>query len=316
VELEIEIENDDNDFQNYPPTSYPGTTYSAPPPQNQTLPDSVTTDSAPPEPPNQSLTNPESTNSTTPPPATAPATNPTQAVSSTKSANPLPVLIALLFFGVGIFLVVYLLIRLILSLLKRRKVATNELENDIVTVSKLQVALFAHTPNLQSELSELALTVDTTTPEGLLELLQESALVLLRHSDTWSHVLSSSQSVNIEEAKTLFTQLSVEERSKFSAETLSNVGGRVRSQVPVMPDAQEDPAAYIVVTLLVGTADDHPLFGDIRSAETLNQALKKVASVRPEYLMTVELLWSPQSQDDSLTYDELLTEYTDMIQII
>jgi len=315
VELEIEIENDDNDFQDYPSTSYPGTT-SAPPPQNPTLPDSATTDSAPPAQPNQSLTNPGSTNNTTPPSATAPATNSTQAVNSTKSANPLPVFIVLLFFGVGIFLVVYLLIRLILSLLKRRKAATNELDNDIVTVSKLQVALFAHTPNLQSELSELALTVDTTTPEGLLELLQESALVLLRHSDTWSHLLSSSQSVNIEEAKTLFTKLSVEERSKFSAETLSNVGGRMRQKVAVMPDAQEDPAAYIVVTLLVGTADDHPLFGDIRSAETLNQALQKVASVRPDYLMTVELLWSPQSQDDSLTYDELLTEYTDMIQII
>jgi uncharacterized membrane protein len=50
-------------------------------------------------------------------------------------------------------------------------------------------------------------------------------------------------------------------------------------------------------------------------SETLKEALEKVASVRPDYLMTFELLWSPQVEADSLTYDELLTEYTDMLQI-
>jgi uncharacterized membrane protein len=192
---------------------------------------------------------------------------------------------------------------------------SNELDNDIVTVSKLQVALLAQTKNLQSQLSELTLTVDTNTSEGLLELLQESALVLLRNSENWSHLSASSESVLIDRAEQIFNQLSLRERSKFSAETLVNVGGRVRRKQPVIPGLKEDPGAYIVVTLLLGTADDKPLFKEVRSPEALKEALERVASVPPEYLMKFELLWSPQVKEDSLTYDELLTEYTDMVQI-
>lgn len=193
---------------------------------------------------------------------------------------------------------------------------TNELDNDRVTVSKLQVALIAQTTKgLQSQLSELTLKVDTDTPEGLLELLQESALILLRNPENWSHVLASSQSVKIDEAEAMFNQLSLQERSKFSAETLTNVKGKVSQKDAVIPGLEEDPAAYIVVTLLVGTAGDRPLFQDVRSSDTLKEALQRVASVPPEYLLAFELLWSPQVEEDSLTYDELLTEYTDMVQI-
>ena len=192
----------------------------------------------------------------------------------------------------------------------------NERDNDIVTISKLQVALFSQTKGLQSQLSKLTLSVDTSTPEGLFELLQESALVLLRNPENWSHVLASSESLSIDKAEPLFNQISLQERSKFSSETLTNVKGAVKQKDAVIPGLEEDPAAYIVVTLLVGTADDKPLFKEVRSAETLKAALQRVASVPPDYLFAFEVLWSPQVEEDSLTYDELLTEYTDMVQIV
>lgn len=191
----------------------------------------------------------------------------------------------------------------------------NELDNDIVTVTKLQVALLAHTENIQSQLSALTLKVDTSTTEGLFELLQESALILLRNPENWSHVLAKSETLQIDKADSVFNQFSLQERSKFSAETLTNVKGTVKQQEAVIPGLEEDPAAYIVVTLLVGTANDKPLFEEVRSADALKAALQKVASVPPEYLFSFELLWSPQVAKDSLTYDELLTEYTDMVQI-
>jgi uncharacterized membrane protein len=121
--------------------------------------------------------------------------------------------------------------------------------------------------------------------------------------------------VSIEKADSIFNQFSLQERSKFNAETLTNVKGTVKQKEVVVPGLEEDPAAYIVVTLLVGTADDKPLFQEVRSAETLKKALERVASVPPDYLMAFEVLWSPQVEEDSLTYDELLTEYTDMVQI-
>jgi uncharacterized membrane protein len=40
-----------------------------------------------------------------------------------------------------------------------------------------------------------------------------------------------------------------------------------------------------------------------------------LAGLPSDYLMTFELIWSPQDPSDSLTDDELLTEYSDLIQI-
>ncbi len=192
----------------------------------------------------------------------------------------------------------------------------NELDNDIVTISKLQVALRSAARSLQSELSALTLEADTETTEGLRQLLEASALSLLRNSDNWTHVLASSQTIDRrEEAETVFKRLSIEERSKFSVETLSNVDGKIRQRPLVELDPNEKPADYIVVTLLIGTADDQPLFAPIDSLQAMQEALTKVASMRSEYLMVFELLWSPQVETDTLTEAELTKEYPDLVTL-
>ena len=228
----------------------------------------------------------------------------------------------LLFLGAGIGAVVGLIATVngIKSAMKKRKWANNistverERDNDTVTISKLQVALLATAVGLQSQLTQLSLEVNTSTDEGLVKLLRESALLLLRNSEYWSHALASSESLDINHAEGAFNQLSVQELSKFSAETLTNVDGQLKQKNIDIP--QDEIAAYIVVTLLTGTADDQPLFNQIHSTEELQSALEKLAALRADYLMRFELLWSPQTEDDSLTYDELLTEYTNMLQIV
>ncbi|MFB2920910.1 MULTISPECIES: DUF1517 domain-containing protein [Aerosakkonema] len=190
-----------------------------------------------------------------------------------------------------------------------------ELDNNIVTVSKIQVGLLAQARAIQKELSELSLRLDTGTPEGLLELLQESVLALLRSPENWTHVSATSKTVRSREsAQEIFNKFSIEERSKFSSETLTNVEGKV-SQKEVNPNPDAEPGSYIVVTLLVGTENDRPLFGNIHSSQELKQALESIGSEAPEYLTVFELLWTPQSETESLTYNELLTEYTNLMQI-
>jgi uncharacterized membrane protein len=193
--------------------------------------------------------------------------------------------------------------------------STTELENDIVTVSKLQVALLAEARDIQAQLTHLSLGADPNMPEGLQHLLQECVLALLRSPENWSHVLASSTTLKSrEEAEMLFNRLSIAERSKFSVETLTNVGGNVRKQ-DLKLNADHEPASYIVVTLMLGTAHDQPLFGDIRTVAALQESLETLASCPADYLLAFELLWSPQDASHSLTYDELLSEYTDMVQI-
>ncbi len=190
-----------------------------------------------------------------------------------------------------------------------------ELDNNIVTISKIQVGLLAQARSIQTQLSQLSLNIDTDTPEGLSELLQESALALLRMPENWTHVSATSKTVRSrDEAEAIFNQFSIEERGKFSGETLTNVNGKVR-QMQADSNSDSEPGSYIVVTLLIGTEDDRPLFGNVYSTNELKQALERIASTPPEYLSKFELLWTPQVETESLTYDEMLSEYAGLMQI-
>jgi uncharacterized membrane protein len=191
----------------------------------------------------------------------------------------------------------------------------SELNNDIVTVTRLQVAMLAQARYIQERLTDLSIHADTETPEGLTEMLRETVLALMRTPENWTHVSATSQAVRgRQQAAQLFEQLSIAERSKFTAETLVKVGGKVRRQA--LERRGQDPAAYIVVTLLLGTEDDRPLFSDkIYSTAELQAALKRVGAITPAYLLIYELLWSPQDPSDSLTHEELLASYPDLIQL-
>jgi uncharacterized membrane protein len=246
-------------------------------------------------------------------PVTQPATIPQGgSVANTNTSNDgafWKFLFFLLLVGGAVFLAWYLLSR-------KRQAGGHELDNDIVTVSKLQIALLAEARHLQSHLSDLSVEADLETSEGLAEFLRETALALLRSPEYWTHALVSSQTVkNREAAARIFEQLSIEERSKFSAETFSNVSGRIQKRSAYTSSQDNEPAAYIVVTFLVGTEDDKPLFESVHSTEEVKETLQKLAAITPEYLLIFELLWSPENEIDSLTYDELLIHYSDMIQI-
>lgn len=190
-----------------------------------------------------------------------------------------------------------------------------ELENDLVTVSKVQVALRASTRRLQAQLSDIGIKANTNTSEGLYDLMQQSVAAVLDCAQDWTHVLASSHTIDTREAaEDLFTQFSVQERSKFSTETLSNVDGQLKRQPIPLPDPNEKPA-YIVVTFLVGTADDRPLFGEVRSAAALRSVLVDIQNLRSPYLMVFELLWTPQDMMDVLTEEDLATEFGDLMPI-
>ncbi|AFY74354.1 putative membrane protein [Synechococcus sp. PCC 7502] len=218
-----------------------------------------------------------------------------------------------------VFLIVILALAgtgyLIYRVLRATNVGVSELDNNKVTISKLQVGLLAEARVIQSQLTELSLDADTETPEGLLMLLQESAIALLRTPENWVYVSSSSQATTRDKAEDLFNSLSIAERTKFSTETLVNMNGRVRTSNNYKNDPDQAPAAYIVVTLLIGTEYDQPLFGQINSREALQNALEKIAGISGEALSVFELLWTPQTETDALTYDEMLSEYTDMVAI-
>jgi uncharacterized membrane protein len=191
----------------------------------------------------------------------------------------------------------------------------SELLNDIVTVSRLQVALLAGARELQRDLDKIALSADLNTSAGLTAQLRETVLALLRHPDYWTHVGAESTTVaGREKASELFERLSIQERSKFTVETLVNVGGEVqRRSLPGGPSGEV--ASHIVVTLLLGTADDRPLFKAVNSVADLRAVLQRLGSISPAYLLVYELLWTPQDPSDSLSDDELIANYPDLVTL-
>lgn len=196
--------------------------------------------------------------------------------------------------------------------------ATEEQEylNPTVSVSRVQVGLFAQARSLQTELDNLARIADTNSAAGRAQVLQESTLALLRHPEYFAYGAADHQQARLESAEAKFNQWSIAERSKFTEETLSNYGGQLRqAQTAALPGdesagalAEQSPGEYIVVTLLVGVQGKLEL-PPIHNEEDLAAALRCLGSVSSDRLLAVEVLWTPQASGDTLSADDVIAAY-------
>ena len=191
-----------------------------------------------------------------------------------------------------------------------------------VSVAKIQVGLLSSARSLQQELTRLALESDTSTSEGLATVTRETAIALMRHPEYWVYVSSANENTKFALAEQKFNSLVMSERSKLNAEVLSNVGGRVLQgkTAATLPSESssglEDPSEYIVVTLLLAVAGETlSKLPTLRSSADLQSALSVIGSVPTDNLLAVEVLWEPQSEDYTLTNDEVLTIYPDLVRI-
>jgi uncharacterized membrane protein len=224
----------------------------------------------------------------------------------------------LIFIGIANFLV---------SNLRRAGAETNELgytNNSTISVGRLQVGLLSTARSLQTELDQLAESADTGSAIGRAQLLQEASLALLRHPEYWVYVGAESQQARLETAEAKFNLMLMAERSKFTEETLSNVNNQLRhnrtdkslltpnnGELVNQTDLSQGPGEYIVVTILVGVEGTLQL-PVVNNSEDLRQALRQIGGVSSDRLLTVEILWTPQDSNDTLTSDDILTGYPDL----
>lgn len=190
--------------------------------------------------------------------------------------------------------------------------------NPNVSIAEVQVGLLADARSLQADLDRMAETADTGSEEGRAQVLQEATLALLRHPEYWVYASSQTQQARLEAAEAKFNQLALAERSKFTAETLSNVNNQLRQATPkaALPEAEQSagellangPSEYIVVTLLAATLGKMEL-PEVNSSQDLRRALSQLGGVGSDRLLAIEILWAPQEGGDTLTSDDLLAEY-------
>ncbi|XP_049388999.1 uncharacterized protein LOC125853360 [Solanum stenotomum] len=179
---------------------------------------------------------------------------------------------------------------------------------DKTSVLKLQVGLLGLGRSLQKDLNRIAEVADTSTPEGLSFVLTETTLALLRHP---GYCISAYSSVDVkrsmEEGENRFNQLSIEERGKFDEETLVNVNN-IRRKSSTSQRANGFSNEYIVVTILVAAEGVYKLPA-INGSGDLKEALQKIASIPSSRTLAVEILWTPQNENDTLSERELLEDY-------
>ncbi|KAF9681691.1 hypothetical protein SADUNF_Sadunf05G0029000 [Salix dunnii] len=136
----------------------------------------------------------------------------------------------------------------------------------------------------------------------------ETSLALLRHPD---YCISGYSSVDVkrsmEDGEKRFNQLSIEERGKFGEETLVNVNS-IKRQSTSSKRSNGFSNEYIVITVLVAAEGVYKL-PSINGSGDLKEALQKLGSISANKILAVEVLWTPQNENDTLSERELLEDY-------
>lgn len=182
--------------------------------------------------------------------------------------------------------------------------------NPKVTVAKVQVGLLAQAKDLQKELNDLAQRADTGSASGRSMVLQEATLSLLRHPEYWVYGKTESNISQLDSAESQFNRLALSERSKYDEETLYNVEG-ISQQKTTETSSGEMPSEYIVVTIIAGVQGKMEM-PKANSADDIRQALRQLGSTGSENLLAVEVIWTPQAENDTLSNDDLLAAYPDL----
>ncbi|KAH8507478.1 hypothetical protein Peur_049512 [Populus x canadensis] len=176
------------------------------------------------------------------------------------------------------------------------------------SVLKLQVGLLGMGRSLQRDLNRIAEVADTSSSEGLKYVLTETSLALLRHPD---YCISGHSFVDVkrsmEDGEKRFNQLSIEERGKFDEETLVNVNS-IKRQSTSSKRSNGFSNEYIVITILVAAEGVYKL-PTINGSGDLKEALQKLGSISASKILAVEVLWTPQNENDTLSERELLEDY-------
>lgn len=163
----------------------------------------------------------------------------------------------------------------------------------------------------QKELNEIAEKVEASNQRWYKFILTETIRALNRHNDCCvSSSLSADVKVGSDSWEGHFDKISLEERSKFDEETLYNLDGiKGKKEYSKKPDGFSNE--YIVVTVLVA-ADGALKFPEIKRPADLVAVLEKLNSIPTREIRGVNVLWTPQEENDVLSEDRLLMDYPNL----
>ncbi len=205
-------------------------------------------------------------------------------------------LIALLFIG-GIVLVSISMLR---GLQQAGRNNGGEVES---SVARLRLAVL-YTPELQASLRQTAQAAETESPRGLADLIDNTAVLLLRAQDGWRFGMYEVWTGSLEKAEGQFDAWMTETRSEF-IETYRHFEGKEEVQ-PGYQSKVEPDGRYILVTLLLAVSGSLPPIPSPLRREGARQALMALATSSPTNTLAAYVAWTPEAEGEALTEQDLL----------
>jgi uncharacterized membrane protein len=158
---------------------------------------------------------------------------------------------------------------------------------------------------VKAELRRIAEAGDTSTPQGLSNMLREAVLSALRHPERWVYAnveqARGSDSVSAQRVSSWATAT----RAAYKVETTSN-HGKVQHTDYTAPKG----GIYCVLTLTAAARDFLlPVITPPVELEEVRAALNALAGVNGDTLISAEVVWTPDTTGEFLSEDQALRLY-------
>jgi uncharacterized membrane protein len=158
---------------------------------------------------------------------------------------------------------------------------------------------------VKAELRRITETGDTSTPQGLSNMLREAVLSALRHPERWVYA-------NVEQARgsdsassQRVSSWATAARAAYQVETTSNHGTLRHT-----PYAATTGGIYCVLTLSAAAREFLlPTITPPVELEEVRAALNALAGVNGDTLISAEVVWTPDATGEFLTEDQALRLY-------
>uniref|UniRef100_A0A0D9X3X8 Uncharacterized protein n=1 Tax=Leersia perrieri TaxID=77586 RepID=A0A0D9X3X8_9ORYZ len=164
---------------------------------------------------------------------------------------------------------------------------------------------------MQRDLNAIAIKVDTTKQRRYKFMLRETICSLNRHKDYCvSATISSDVKWTVDKVNSWeehFDKISIEERSKTDEETLFNVEG-IGMIKKYSKEPEDGKKEFIVLTIILA-ADGKLKFPKIRNTTDLITVLGMLNGVHATEIKGIQIIWTPQHEDDVLSEERLLKDY-------
>ncbi len=174
--------------------------------------------------------------------------------------------------------------------------------------------IMAEGDDVKRALQAVAQSGDPDTDAGLTQMLQEAALVVLRHPERWVYgdVQRAQGSASSTDAQ--LGAWATQARAAFTEQTTSNYQNRDPrtgyQHKAAAAHTKNAPGLYLVVTLgaAAHTLAQLPPAGTTDAAE-VKAALQAIAAIGPGDLIRAEVVWSPDAEGEFLSEDEAIMKY-------